>query len=63
MQASVAGENVFVGSRRLLEDRGVALPDIPMSSTAEVWIATTRPVALIHLADEIRAASKSVSPF
>jgi Cd2+/Zn2+-exporting ATPase len=31
--------------------------------TAEVWIATTRPVALIHLADEIRPASKSVIAF
>ena len=63
MQAAVAGENVLVGSRRFLGERGVALPNIPMSSTAEVWIATSQPVALIHLADEIRPASKSVVAF
>ena len=63
MQASVGDENVLVGSRRLLSDRGVTLPNVPMSSTAEVWIATTRPVALIHLTDEIRPASKSVISF
>ena len=49
MQASVGDEKVLIGSRRLLSDRGVTLPEVPMSSTAEVWIATTRPVALIHL--------------
>jgi Cd2+/Zn2+-exporting ATPase len=63
MQASVGAENVLVGSRRLLADRGVTSPNVPMSSTAEVWIATTRPVALIHLTDEIRPASKSVIAF
>jgi Zn2+/Cd2+-exporting ATPase len=63
MQASVCHENVLVGSRRLLSDRGVTLPEVAMSSTAEVWIATTRPMALIHLTDEIRPASKSVITF
>ena len=63
MQASVGAENVLVGSRRLLSERGVTLPTVPMSSTAEVWIATTRPVALIHLTDEIRPAAKSVITF
>jgi Cd2+/Zn2+-exporting ATPase len=63
MQASVANEDVLVGSRKLLTGRGVPLPNIAVASTAEVWIATTRPVALIHLADEIRPASKSVIGF
>ena len=63
MQASVGDEKVLIGSRRLLSDRGVTLPTVPMSSTAEVWIATTRPVALFHLTDEIRPASKSVITF
>ena len=63
MQASVENENVLVGSRRLLAERGIDLPDVPMASTAEVWVATTRPIALIHLADEIRPASKSVIDF
>ena len=63
MQASVNQENVLVGSRRLLSDRGITLPEIPLSSTAEVWIATTRPMALIHLTDEIRPAAKGVIDF
>lgn len=63
MQASVNDENVLIGSRRLLSDRGVTLPNVPPSSTAEVWIATTRPMALIHLTDEIRPAAKSVIDF
>jgi Cd2+/Zn2+-exporting ATPase len=63
MQASVNDENVLIGNRRLLSDRGVTLPNVPPSSTAEVWIATTRPMALIHLTDEIRPAAKSVIDF
>jgi Zn2+/Cd2+-exporting ATPase len=63
MQATVAGENVLLGSRKFLGERGVALPNVPIASTAEVWIATSQPVALIHLADEIRPASKRVIAF
>lgn len=63
MQASVGDKTVLVGSRKLLASRAVPLPDVPAASTAEVWIATTRAVALFHLADEIRPASKSVIAF
>ncbi len=63
MQASVGNDNVLVGSRRLLAEHGVALPQVPMATTAEVWIATSRPIALIHLADEIRPASSGVISF
>ena len=63
MQASVNGEHVLVGSRRLLAERDISFPNIPPGTTAEVWIATTRALALIHLADEIRPASKSVIAF
>ncbi len=63
MQATVENDNVIVGSRRLLAERGVEVPQLPMASTAEVWIATTRPIAVIHLADEIRPASSGVISF
>ena len=63
MQAAVNGKHILVGSRRLLAERDISFPNIPAATTAEVWIATTQAVALIHLADEIRPASKSVIAF
>lgn len=64
MQATVGNETVLIGSRKLLSSRDVPVPDLPMSSTAEVWIATlSRPIALIHLIDQIRSESKHVIAF
>ena len=63
MEASVNGDIVLVGNRRLLTDRGVALPKMPAVSDAEVWIAARQPIAVIYLRDEIRPAAKSVIAF
>lgn len=63
MQASVNGELVLVGSRRLLAERDIAFPNTPPATTAEVWIATRGAIALIHLVDEIRPGSKNVIAF
>src|SRR5439155_20833981 len=63
MEASVNGDIVLVGSRRLLTDRDIALPEMPAVSDAEVWIAARQPIAVIYLRDEIRPAAKSVIAF
>ena len=63
MEASVNGDTVLVGSRRLLTNRGVALPKMPAVSDAEVWIAARQPIAVIYLHDEIRPEAKSVIAF
>ena len=63
MEASIDGARVFIGNRRLLQDRGVALPVIASGSEAEVWIASTQPLGVIYLRDEIRLAAKSVVDF
>ena len=63
MEASIGGARVFIGNRRLLQDRGVALPVIASGSEAEVWIASTQPLGVIYLRDEIRPAAKSVVDF
>ena len=63
MEASVNGSRIFVGSRRLLHDRGIALPAIESTSDAEVWIANGRALGVIYLRDEIRPAAKRVINF
>jgi heavy metal-(Cd/Co/Hg/Pb/Zn)-translocating P-type ATPase len=63
MEGSINGQRIFVGSRRLLRDRRIPLPEIPQSDEGEVWVATTNAIGLIHLRDEIRPAAKGVVDF
>jgi Cd2+/Zn2+-exporting ATPase len=63
MEASVNGNRSFVGSRRLLHDRGIALPSIESTNDAEVWIANDQALGVIYLRDEIRPAAKRVIDF
>ena len=63
MEASVNGNRIFVGSRRLLHDRGIALPTIETTNDAEVWIADDQALGVIYLRDEIRPTAKRVIDF
>jgi len=63
MEASVNGNRLFVGSRRLLHDRGIALPAIESTNDAEVWIADDQALGVIYLRDEIRPAATRVIDF
>ena len=63
MEASVDGSRILVGSRRLLHDRGIALPAIETTNDAEVWIANDQALGVIYLRDEIRPAAKGVIDF
>jgi Cd2+/Zn2+-exporting ATPase len=63
MEASVNGTRIFMGSRRLMRDRGIALPALASGSDAEVWIAGAQGLGVIHLHDEIRPAAKGVVDF
>lgn len=63
MEASMNGNRIFVGSRRLLHDRGIALPAIESTNDAEVWVANDRVLGVIYLRDEIRPAAKRVIDF
>ena len=63
MEASVNGNRILVGSRRLLHDRGIAVPAIESTNDAEVLIADDQPLGVIYLRDEIRPAAKRVVDF
>jgi Cd2+/Zn2+-exporting ATPase len=63
MEASLNKEKMFVGSRRLMLDRGVSLPAAESGSEAEVWIANSGALGVIYLRDEIRPAAKGVIAF
>jgi len=63
MEASVDGSRIFVGSRRLMRDRGVALPAVESTNEAEVWVGGDQAVGVIYLRDEIRPAAKRVIDF
>jgi Cd2+/Zn2+-exporting ATPase len=63
MEASINGRRIFVGNRRLMHDRGIALPAIASGSEAEVWIGGTQPLGVIYLRDETRPAAKGVVDF
>src|SRR5262249_40523392 len=39
MEASVDDSRILVGSRRLMRDRGIALPALELTNEGEVWIA------------------------
>jgi Cd2+/Zn2+-exporting ATPase len=63
MEASVDGNRIFVGSRRLMRDRGIASPAIESTNEAEVWVGSGQALGVIYLRDEIRTASKHVIDF
>ena len=39
MEASVDGNRILIGSRRLMRDRGIAIPAVELTNEGEVWIA------------------------
>ena len=63
MEASVNGNRVLIGSRRLMRDRGIAIPAVELTNEGEVWIANDRALGVIYLRDEIRPAAKRVIDF
>ena len=63
MEASVNGNRVLVGSRRLMHDRGIAIPAVKLTTEGEVWIANDRALGVIYLRDDIRPAAKRVIDF
>lgn len=63
MEASIQGEQILVGSRRFLRDRGIEFKQISSASDAEVWVASDWPIAVIYLRDQVRVAARSVINF
>ena len=63
MEASVNGNRVLIGSRRLMSDRGIAIPAVELTNEGEVWIANDQALGVIYLRDEIRPAAKRVIDF
>ena len=60
MQARLDGEEVLIGSRKLMEERGLALPELASHSEAEVWVANPEVLGVIYLSDEVRPAAAKV---
>jgi Cd2+/Zn2+-exporting ATPase len=63
MEASVNGNRILVGSRRLLQNRGIAPRTIETTNDAEVCIANDQALGVIYLRDEIRPTAKRVVDF
>jgi Cd2+/Zn2+-exporting ATPase len=63
MEASVDSNRILVGSRRLMRDRGIALPAVESTNEAEVWVGADEALGVIYLRDEIRPAAKRVIDF
>jgi Cd2+/Zn2+-exporting ATPase len=63
MEASIADKRILIGSRRLMRDRGIALPAVESTNDAEVWVGNGQALGLIYLRDEIRPAAKGVIAF
>jgi Zn2+/Cd2+-exporting ATPase len=63
MEAAIDGSRIFIGSRRMMRDRGMALPEVELTNEGEVWIANDRALGVIYLRDEIRPAAKRVIDF
>jgi Cd2+/Zn2+-exporting ATPase len=63
MEASLDGNRILIGSRRLMRDRGIALPAVELTTEGEVWIANDQALGVIYLRDEIRPAAKRVIDF
>jgi len=63
MEASVDGNRIFVGSRRLMRDRGITLAAVESTNEAEVWVGGDQALGVIYLRDEIRPSAKGVIAF
>ena len=63
MEASIDGNRILIGSRRLMRDRGIAIPPVELTNEGEVWIANDQAIGVIYLRDEIRPAAKRVIDF
>ena len=63
MEASIDGNRIFIGSRRLMRDRGIAIPAVELTNEGEVWVANDQALGVIYLRDEIRPAAKRVIDF
>jgi Zn2+/Cd2+-exporting ATPase len=63
MEASVDGNRILIGSRRLMRDGGIAIPAVESTNEGEVWIANDQALGVICLRDEIRPAAKHVIDF
>jgi Cd2+/Zn2+-exporting ATPase len=63
MEGSVNGNRVLIGSRRLMHDRGIAIPAVELTNEGEVWVANDQALGVIYLRDEIRPAAKRVIDF
>ena len=63
MEAKINGEQILMGSRKLLRERGIELPAVETTSDAEVWIADRQVIGVIYLRDEIRPNSRRVIDF
>jgi Cd2+/Zn2+-exporting ATPase len=63
MEGSVAGNRILIGSRRLMNDRGIPIPVVDLTNEGEVWIANDQALGVIYLRDEIRPAAKRVIDF
>ena len=63
MEASMDGNRILIGSRRLMRDRGIAIPAVELTNEGEVWVANDQALGVIYLRDEIRPAAKRVIDF
>ena len=63
MEASTDGNRILIGSRRLMHDRGTAIPTVELTNEGEVWVADDQALGVIYLRDEIRPATKRVIEF
>jgi Cd2+/Zn2+-exporting ATPase len=63
MEALINSETILVGSRTLLREREIPLPETPAVSDAEVWVASRLPIAVIYLRDQVRPAARNVIDF
>lgn len=60
MEARVDGEMILVGSRKLMQERGLKLPATESHAEAEVWVANSGILGVIYLSDEVRPAARAV---
>jgi Cd2+/Zn2+-exporting ATPase len=63
MEASIEGQRIFVGNRRLLHDRGITLPVLASGNEAEVWVSGRQPIGVVYLRDAIRPEAKGIIDF
>jgi Cd2+/Zn2+-exporting ATPase len=63
MEAIVGNERILMGSRTLMRERGIVLPNVEVTSAAEVWIADSGALGVIYLRDEVRPTARRVIEF